>query len=113
MSSPNLTSPIPFINIHVEILRKNSESLRNFLSENTSIPPETKIFGWTLLHFCAFSGIPDFIDILTTKFNLKLSEENDCGETALHLAIMNNHVNIVQKILEKGNQKKKKTNKKK
>lgn len=77
------------------------ESIKLYLNENINIDHQD-LNGMTLLMFASYYGFEEIVEyLLSFKPNMKL--KNLRGNTALDLAIKNNHVKTVE-ILERTKQ---------
>ena len=57
--------------------------------------------GHTALHFAAYRGFTNIVEILLNRGIDIISKDND-GDTALHLAAQEGHINIVEMLLNRG-----------
>ena len=71
------------------------------LVDNDNIGKDENKLKETLLHYAASKGFEDIIEELI-KRNVKLDSRCDKGVTPLHLAIQNNHFNIVKTLVKYG-----------
>ncbi|GIX68197.1 ANK_REP_REGION domain-containing protein [Caerostris extrusa] len=73
------------------ILDGNLEEFHDAINENESILQNVDENGWNLLHLSASRGINTFVEELL-NFGIGIDETTNDGYTALHLAILNNHL---------------------
>jgi len=55
--------------------------------------------GWTPLHFAAYSGHADILEILIRKLDANVNAQNKLGQTPLHLACKKSHKKVIERLL--------------
>ncbi|GIY84753.1 ANK_REP_REGION domain-containing protein [Caerostris darwini] len=83
------------------ILDGNLEEFHDAINENESILQNVDENGWNLLHFSASRGINTFVEELL-NLGIGIDETTNDGYTALHLAILNNHLETCKLLLLNG-----------
>jgi len=55
--------------------------------------------GWTPLHFAAYSGHSEILEILIRKLDANVDSQNKLGQTPLHLACKKSHKKVIERLL--------------
>lgn len=89
--------------LHDAISKEQDEMLSLLLDYGADITL-TNNNGFNALHHCALKGNPSAMKILLSKTNRPwiVEEKKDDGYTALHLACLNNHVEIAELLVHMG-----------
>lgn len=89
--------------LHDAISKEQDEMLSMLLDYGADITL-TNNNGFNALHHCALKGNPSAMKILLSKTNRPwiVEEKKDDGYTALHLACLNNHVEIADLLVHMG-----------
>ena len=59
--------------------------------------------GWNVLHWACYFGNQAAVKILVENTRINLNARNSSGNTALHIAAKNGHLNIVKYLVEEAN----------
>ncbi|XP_050309811.1 E3 ubiquitin-protein ligase MIB1 [Anthonomus grandis grandis] len=89
--------------LHDAISKKREDMLTLLLDHNADITL-TNSNGFNVLHFAALRGNPSAMKILLSKLPRPwmVDEKKDDGYTALHLASLNNHVEVAEQLVLQG-----------
>ena len=60
------------------------------------------VYGWTPLMRAAYEGYTEEVRLLLAQADLDLERINDHGQTALHLAVIGEHIELAQLLLQHG-----------
>ncbi|XP_073842665.1 E3 ubiquitin-protein ligase mind bomb 1 isoform X2 [Musca autumnalis] len=102
-SHPSLQDSEGDTPLHDAISKENDEMLSLLLDYGADITL-TNNNGFNALHHASLKGNPSAMKILLTKTNRPwiVEEKKDDGYTALHLAALNNHVEIAELLVHSG-----------
>lgn len=84
--------------LHIAATYSFNDAITLFLKLNIDIDIRETIFGFTGLMICVLNGNNLGIDLLIKKSNIKLKDNN--GNTAIHLAILENNNHMLYKVIE-------------
>ncbi|KAJ3549935.1 hypothetical protein NM208_g236 [Fusarium decemcellulare] len=88
--------------LHCACLYDSLDCLKFLLDENlVRIETSKSTAGWTPLHICAAKGSLEAAKVLLSK-GADIMAETGRGETALHIAVKQNHVAFAQLLTENG-----------
>ncbi|XP_053689884.1 E3 ubiquitin-protein ligase mind-bomb isoform X2 [Sabethes cyaneus] len=87
-----------------DAISKEHDNMLSLLLDNGADITLTNNNGFNALHHAALKGNPSAMKILLTKTNRLwiVEEKKDDGYTALHLAALNNHVEIAELLVKMG-----------
>lgn len=85
------------------VLEGNVKSVKSLLSSSPELSALPGTRGWSLLHKAAGKGhLPVVKLLLSTRFPPPINATTDDGDSALHLAVRNGHIDTVSALLAAG-----------
>ncbi|MGL9758841.1 MAG: ankyrin repeat domain-containing protein [Wolbachia sp.] len=91
--------------LHIAIGRKQLEIAKLLIKNGANVNAKTKINGkdgLTPMHFAVFADTPEFIELLASHGALINERESTEGHTPLHFAALYGNKNIIQALIDKG-----------
>ena len=85
------------------IAKRKSELAKRLCQAGADVNA-TDVYGWTPLMRAAYEGYAEELKLLLSQVSLDLERINDHGQTALHLAVIGEHIELVQLLLQHGAQ---------
>ncbi len=81
---------------------KGYDAIAKLLLERGAMVNLPDVYGWTPLMRAAYAGHADVVTVLLVHSGLALEVQNDRGQTALHLAVIQGNIRIIQDLLAHG-----------
>ncbi|QOD38817.1 ankyrin repeat domain-containing protein [Candidatus Wolbachia massiliensis] len=91
--------------LHIAIGRKQLEIAKLLVKSGANVNAKTKNHGkdnLTPMHFAVFADTPEFIELLSSNGAIINERESVEGYTPLHLAALYGNKNIIQTLVDKG-----------
>ncbi|KAA8548744.1 hypothetical protein F0562_000428 [Nyssa sinensis] len=99
--SPGYGGPYGRNALHAAVLRDSQDCVDKLLGWKQNLLKESDVCGWTPLHYAARFGYVPMVKKLLDKdkFVAYLAAENDDKKTALHVATMQGHLEVMRMII--------------